>query len=194
VVGGHIILRKPDPLPRLWLPGSEVHWSGFTSQYASFTTVDYWSKYPVGANWCARRKALLEIGGFRTQYGRRGPSFKSSEEILAAELIRKAGYQVGIEPEARVTHNVDPRRFTLGHIRGMLLGGRQGWYQAQMDLYFPWELGLRAAMRRIGQAMWPPSLRGLVRTPYRMVVEARMFAWYLFDLTRRFRKPATLRD
>ncbi len=193
-VGGLIILSKPDPLPRWWLPGSEVHWSGFTPQYASFTIVDHWSKYPVGANWCARRKVLLEIGGFRTQYGRRGPSYKSSEEILAAELIRKMGYQVGIEPGARVTHNVDPRRFTLHHIRGMLLGGRQGWYQAQMDLYFPWELGLRAALRRIGQAMWPPSLRSLVRTPYRVAVEARMFAWYLFDLARRFRKPATLRE
>ena len=194
VIGGPIVLRKPNPLPRWWLPGSDVHWSGFTPPYASFTWVEHWSKYPIGANWCARRSALQEVGGFRTRYGRRGPSYKSSEEILAAELIRQAGYLVGVEPRAWVTHNVDPSRFTLRHIRGMLLGGRQGWYQGQMDLYFPWELGLGAAVRRIAQALWPPSRRGLVRAPYRLLVEARMAIWYLFDLARRLRRPVTLRD
>jgi glycosyltransferase involved in cell wall biosynthesis len=190
VVGGYIVVRKPDRLPRWWLPGSEVHWSGFTPSYPAYTEVAHWSQYPNGANWCARRKVLLGIGGFRTRYGRRGPSYMSSEEILAAELIRKAGYAVGIEPRARVTHQVDPSRFTLRHVRGMLLGGRQGWYQAQMDLYFPWELGLRNTLRRIGKAIWPPSRRALVRTPYMLYTEARMATWYLFDLARRFRRPA----
>jgi GT2 family glycosyltransferase len=193
VVGGQVLLRKPDRLPRWWRPGFEIYWSGFTPSYPAFKLVDHWSQYPVGANWCARRRVLLDIGGFRSRYGRRGSSYKGAEEIVAAEMARNAGYQVGVEPHAKVTHYVDISRFTLRHLFGTLLGGRQGWYQAQIDLYLPWELGLRNALYRIGHAFWPPSLRSLARTLYMLAVETRTFIWYLLDLLRRFKKPAVLR-
>ena len=75
VVGGHIRLKMPEPRPEALLPGWERYWSQFLTDYQRYTEVEHWWEFPWGANWSARRKALLEIGGFRANYGRRGNDF-----------------------------------------------------------------------------------------------------------------------
>lgn len=186
VVGGSILLKKPEPLPRWWRDGMEVHWSHFAPDYPGCTAVTHWSQYPWGANWCARREALLAMGGFRTRYGRKPGTLMSGEEVTAAALIQRLGWAVGVAPQARVTHDVLPERFTLRHVRGILLGGRQSWYRAQMDGYTPWELGPGWSLRRIGKALWPPTLRALLRGAYMLFTEARTLGWQFADWVRRW--------
>ena len=99
-----------------------------------------WWEFPWGANWCARRKALLEIGGFRGRYGRRGNDYSGGEEIIAAALIQKLGYSIALLPSAVVFHQVDPDRFTLDHVKRTIRAAAIIHYQSQLDLYFPFDL------------------------------------------------------
>lgn len=192
IVGGEIFLQKPDPLPRWWLPGMESFWSGNAPGTAEFSFVDRWQEFPWGANWCARRTMLVEMGGFRTRYGRQGGNYQGGEEIVAAFLAQKLGYRVGIEARAKVIHAVDPSRFTLRNVLRALIGGRRSWYQAQMDLYMPSELGVRQSLQRIWKSLWPLSIRSLVKLVYTLVAEIMLFNWRLRDLFRRFRKPEVI--
>jgi len=193
VVGGKIILKKPQPAPRWLLPGWEVYWTHFDPPYSDFTFVDHWSRYPWGANWSARRQVLLEAGGFPTHgFGRQGSKIQEGEEVALTALIQQMGYGIGIEPRAAVEHQVDPRRFTLSFLLRKIMLGRRRWYQSQVDLYLPAELGLRHSLRRIAAAVWPPSLSALLKAPYILLAEGLLFGWYLRDLLLRMRKPVTL--
>ena len=194
VIGGKIILKKPDPQPKWLLPGWEVYWSHFDPGYPEFTLVEHWSRFPFGANWSARRQALLEVGGFPTQgFGRQGTRVQDGEEVAAAARLQQMGYAIGIEPRAEVVHHVDPARFQPGFVWRKIFTGRWRWYQSQVDLYLPFDLGLRQSLRRIGAAVWPPSFATLLKTPYILLAETLVFFWYLRDLLWRMRKPLTLR-
>jgi glycosyltransferase involved in cell wall biosynthesis len=193
VVGGKIILKTPSPPPRWLRPGWRVYWSHFIPPDAGFTIVKTWDAFPFGANWCARRQALLETGGFRTfGFGRQGGKIRDGEEIALASLIQQSGYEIGVEPRAEVLHDVEPERFTLGFVWRKVFSGRWQWYQSQLDLYLPNEIGLRYAARRLRMAFQPLSLYTIVKVPYAILAEARTLVWYLADLLRRFRKPAAL--
>jgi O-antigen biosynthesis protein len=137
VIGGSILLNIPKPRPRWLRVGWEHYWSQFEPAYQNPRTVEDWGSYPWGANWSARRKALLEIGGFRTKYGRRGDDFAGGEEVVAASLIRRLGYKIAVAPAARVVHNPDQRRYSLKHISRTIRSLVQTTYQTQIDLYAP---------------------------------------------------------
>ncbi len=67
-----------------------------------------------GANMAFRRKALLEVGGFRTDLGvgaRHSKGLLGEEAELAARLCVK-GYRVIYAPGAKAYHYVDPSRCT----------------------------------------------------------------------------------
>jgi glycosyltransferase involved in cell wall biosynthesis len=193
VVGGKIILKTPSPPPRWLRPGWRVYWSHFVPPYPGFTIVKTWNAFPFGANWCARRKALLEAGGFRTYgFGRQGGKIRDGEEIALASIIQQLGYEIGVEPRAEALHDVEPERFTLEFVWRKVFSGRWQWYQSQVDLYLPNELGSRYIRRRLRMAFQPLSLYTIIKVPYAVLAEARTLVWYLADLLRRFRKPVAL--
>jgi len=193
VVGGKILLNKPDPAPRWMLPGWEVYWSHFDPPYHSFITVQHWSQYPWGANWTGRRQALLEAGGFPARgFGRKGGKIQDGEEIAAAALVQQLGYDIGIEPRAQVIHDVDPSRFTFKFVWNKIFRSRWRWYLSQVDLYLPGELGIRHAWQRIRAAILPIRFSSLLKAPYILLAEAMTFFWMLRDWLKRLRKPLTL--
>jgi O-antigen biosynthesis protein len=193
VVGGKIILKMPSPPPSWLRPGWWVYWSHFIPPYSEFTIVKTWSDFPFGANWCARRVALMEAGGFRTVgFGRQGGKIRDGEEIALAAVIQGLGYDIGVEPRAEVLHDVEPGRFTPGFVWRKVFSGRWQWYQSQVDLFLPNELGLRHTGRRLRLAFSQPSFYTIIKVPYTLLAEARTLAWYLADLLRRFRRPVAL--
>lgn len=153
LIGGHILLQRPEKLEIPWLPGWERYWSHFETDLQDYKSVSNWADFPWGANWCARRQALFQIGGFRGAYGRRGKDYSGGEEIIAASLIQKLGYSVGVLPQARVIHQVDPARFTLEHLKHTIMAGQLVRYQSELDQYLPPDLSLP-----INPALWIKKL------------------------------------
>jgi glycosyltransferase involved in cell wall biosynthesis len=194
VIGGKILLRKPDPAPGWMLPGWEMYWSHFDPQLSGFTTVRHWSQYPWGANWAGRRQSLLETGGFPARgFGRKEGKIQDGGEIAAAALVQRMGYEIGVEPRARVIHAVDPSRFTFRFVWAKIFRSRWRWYQSQVDLYLPTELGVRHAWRRIRLALVPFKVTSLLKVPYALLAEAMTFFWVLRDWLKRMRTPLTMR-
>ena len=134
VIGGQILFKPDQELPRIWREGWEKYWSHFSVESEQFQTVENWWEFPWGANWCARKTALKRIGGFRTGYGRRGEDFSGGEEIVAASLIKRLGYSIGITPQAVVTHQIDESRISLQHIKRTMYAGLLTAYQAEAEL------------------------------------------------------------
>lgn len=160
LIGGHITLKRPETINMVWKEGWERYWSQFITGYRELTEVTQWWEFPWGANWCARRKALLQIGGFRGRYGRHGNDFSGGEEIIAASLMQQLGYSIGILPQAHVLHQVDPSRFTLEHLRKTIFAGVFIHYQEQRDLYLPHESHYGNDLAQVGKAIWQSVVRG----------------------------------
>ncbi len=142
VLGGTILLDPPAPRPRWAKPDWDHYWSAFTPDRSETYTAATWWDYPWGANWSATRQALLEMGGFRARYGRRGADFSGGEEIIAASLAERLGYRVIIVPAAKVYHRPHPGRYSLRHIASTLKGQWLSGYLQQIDLYTPDKLDL----------------------------------------------------
>jgi|GEM_PF-273651 len=194
VVGGYIVLSVPRRRPKALAPGLEKYWSHFVGAHAVYMRANAWYEYPWGANWTARRDALLRAGGFRTRYGRKGDDFGGGEEIAAAAMIARLGYSVGVQPTARVRHDVDPERFTIKHLRRTLLAGHLSQYGLQRDLVIPMESGIRATFYMLRHVNFDPSLSR--RTPIawldmlmRKRAQVALLRAQLRDLRARFRRP-----
>jgi polysaccharide pyruvyl transferase CsaB len=153
VIGGHIILHRPEKLGMVWKAGWERYWSQFVTGYGTYTNVTQWWEFPWGANWSARRKALTQVGGFRGRYGRHGNDFNGGEEIVAASLIQQLGYSVAVLPQSSVTHYVEPARFTLNHLKNTILSGLMVHYLAQQNLHLPVEASLKSASQQVMKAI-----------------------------------------
>jgi glycosyltransferase involved in cell wall biosynthesis len=149
VIGGHIVLELPAELSIPWKHGWERYWSQFVTNHPGYTTVEDWWDFPWGANWCAKRQALLQVGGFRGKYGRRGNDYYGGEEIVAANQIQSLGYSVGVLPQAEVLHRVNPDRFTLEHLKRTIRAGVFAQYQAQISLHLPKNRSAGGGTRKI---------------------------------------------
>jgi len=161
VIGGAIILDVPEPRPRWLKPGWEKFWSHRVPRFTTPTAVDRWWDFPWGANWSARRRVLVAMGGFRTRYGRRGANAAGGEEIVAACLARALGHAVVVAPAVRVVHGPDPDRFTLRHIWGRMLAARHEEYRWQRDGYLPREMHLAGVARASARHLKRALRRGL---------------------------------
>lgn len=198
VIGGTIQLRIPDPRPTALQPGWEKYWSQFLSDAQDYAEVEQWWQFPWGANWSARRQALMEVGGFRTRYGRRGHNFGGGEEIVAAVLIQRLGYKVAIVPQAKVMHDVDQKRYTIEHVKRTIMAGTLVNYQAQKDLYFPMEVSLSTTLQRIFKTPIDSSIGS--RTAkfrehiFRRMAYAQLLKNQVKDLRARKRKPVALAE
>jgi O-antigen biosynthesis protein len=153
VVGGHIILNRPENLAIPWKEGWEKYWSQFVTGFNNFTTVNNWWEFPWGANWCANRKALMQIGGFRGRYGRRGNDFNGGEEIIAASLIHQLGYSIAILPEAVVIHFVEESRYTIKHLKNTIKSSLFVQYLAQQNLHLPVESNIRGSIHQVNETL-----------------------------------------
>ncbi len=148
VVGGSILVEVPEPRPQ-WLENKALrYWSHFDPGYEDITWTENWWEFPWGANWTAKREALLQIGGFRCKYGRKGNDFGGGEELLAACLVSRLGYKIGIVPGARVRHLVDKSRFTRQHVKNTIRSALLVNYRLQTDLYMPRWMGASSATRK----------------------------------------------
>jgi glycosyltransferase involved in cell wall biosynthesis len=110
-VGGRIepIWQVPKPG---WFPhsllgylsildlGDEAHWCDIPREHL------------VGCNIAFRRNALLELGGFNTELGRKGQSLKGNEEIELLRRMKQRGQGVFYEPCAVVRHFIPRERLT----------------------------------------------------------------------------------
>ena len=190
VIGGPIILRQPDPKPRWMKSGWKRYWSHLNPDYSSYTEVEHWWDFPWGANWCARRRALLEIGGFRTEYGRRGLDYAGGEEIIAASLIQKLGHSIAFEPQAKVHHVVAQDRFTRKHIWNTILNVRRTWFKAHRDHYFSREVRMPTTLHRVFDAI---NKESLFITLAELNAELHLLIWRLDDWLLRFRQPLSKR-
>jgi len=137
VVGGRILLVTPDPAPEWLSEEAWPLWGHLDPGPEELFQTDSWMDYPWGGNWSARRRLLIEIGGFRHGYGRRGDDYGGGEEVVAASLIQKLGFGVAIEPRAVVEHRPDPSRFTQDYVRKTIRSGTFVSYHLQRDLYVP---------------------------------------------------------
>jgi glycosyltransferase involved in cell wall biosynthesis len=194
VVGGHIVLKIPEPRPRALQPGWEKYWSQFVTGYTDYAEVEHWWEFPWGANWSARRQAMLQAGGFRTRYGRSGSDFGGGEEVAAASLIQRLEYRIAIQPCAVVQHDVEPNRYTFRHVRRTLLAGHISQYRLQHDLYIPMTPILRSSLAQLLKVHADPYLprrsrAWLLDLLFRKPVQLRLFAFQLRDLRARFRTP-----
>ena len=202
VVGGHIRLRAPEPTPAVVAEGGGQYWSEFLTPHKSYVEVDAWWELPWGANWSARRGALVAIGGFRTRYGRSGNDFSGGEELTAARLIQQLGWEVGIEPRAEVLHDVEPERYTLEHVRRTIRAATMVNYQAQCDLYLPHETTTRATVHQLFRlaAMRTQRLvrpRGPVADAvirFRFEAQRQLLGQQVRDFLARLARPVAARD
>ena len=202
VIGGHIRLAPPEPVPEVLARGGGQYWSQFLTPHRSYTRVDAWWDLPWGANWSARREALVAIGGFRTRYGRSGNDFSGGEEMTAARLIQQLGWEVGVEPRAEVLHDVEPERYTLEHVRRTIRAATMVNYQAQCDLYLPRETTVRTTLRECLRltAMRADRLvrpRGTVEDAvigFRLEAQRELLRRQLRDFFARLGRPTSLRD
>ena len=198
VVGGAIRLQIPYPRPAALKPGWEKFWSEYMPGYQKTTAVSNWWEFPWGANWCASRQALLDVGGFRSRYGRHGADFGGGEELVAASLIQNLGYSIMVNPLAEVLHQPDPSRFTYKHIWHTIRAGKRNQYLEQVDLYLPMEYGLRYYC--YNQAVNTKSIfrskigfHQRIEYAYNSWIQFLLFVHWLNDRIARFRKPFVLR-
>jgi glycosyltransferase involved in cell wall biosynthesis len=197
VIGGHIALRIPEPRPTALRPGWEKYWSQYVTAHDRYTEVRHWWEFPWGANWSARRDALLRIGGFRTRYGRVGDNFWGGEELVAAALMQSLGGRIAVLPGASVAHDVDAARFSFEHVRRTMLSGHLASYQAQRDLYVPNEGGLTTTLGMLVGRHFDRDvpLRYRARDAwFRKVAQWRLLTAQLRDLWQRRRSAAVTTD
>lgn len=158
VVGGQIRLKAIVPAPDALQPGLETYWSEYRTNQQTLSAVDEWWAFPWGANWSARRLALLQVGGFRTRYGRMGASYSGGEEIVAAALIQAIGYTIAVAPDSEVLHDVEPHRFTWRHVEQTVIAGTLSHYLMELDLYIPVTLSLRSTLEETRRPHLAPEL------------------------------------
>jgi GT2 family glycosyltransferase len=82
------------------------------------------AEWPVGANVAFRRSALADAGDFALDLGRNGAtSLASGEDSEMVARILAAGWQVRLEPRARVLHTVHADRLTADFYRRRFWSG-----------------------------------------------------------------------
>lgn len=150
VIGGNIILEVPEGANELVTPLTKPLWSELILENTKYKEARDYGEYPYGANFAVRRQTLMQIGGFRTGYGRIGGNYAGGEETLVCFMTEETGMKVGLEPSMTVTHRVDKARFTKEHIEKTAYAGLFTQYKMRRDVYAPqdWNDNLLAERKR----------------------------------------------
>jgi len=185
VVGGTIVLDPPAPSPKWLRPGWEYLWGHMMLPFTKTKQVQEWWEFPWGGNWSATRQALLAIGGFRSNYGRRGTDFGGGEEVVAATLIQRLGHAIVVAPCARICHAPSPDRYTLDHVWRTIWTGQLTEYRERIDLYVPDIPPLESWTQRRRERI--KSMLAL-KSPFYKRLEHGMYAWALTHVAARLRE------
>jgi len=135
IVGGQVILDRPFPTPKVLRKGWESLWSQFKISGNAFREVSQQFEFPYGADYGVRRSAIWRVGGFRMCYGRVGNDFAGGEETALAFKMLQIGYNIGLQPRAKVLHRVDHSRFTHEHVKKTIRAGTLTTYRFFCDLH-----------------------------------------------------------
>ena len=135
IVGGQVILDRPFPTPKVLRKGWESLWSQFKISGNTFRVVSQQFEFPYGADYGVRRTAIWRVGGFRMCYGRVGNDFAGGEETALAFKMLQTGYDIGLQPRAKVLHRVDHSRFTHEHVKKTIRAGILTSYRFFCDLH-----------------------------------------------------------
>jgi len=148
-VGGRIHLDPNVSLPE-WINRDLQGFLGYQDYGDRPFVLDGFEKYPFGGNMAVTREALVRVGGFNTQYGRKGEG-KSRRELFKGEethffrRLARAGGTIVYEPAMLVYHRVEPHQlrpgyfrrihFNAGYQKGFLEGVSAGRALAGVPLY-----------------------------------------------------------
>lgn len=149
IIGGQIFLSLPTPVPEVFLEGKESLWSAYTVPYKKYREVREHYEFPYGACFGIRHSVLDILGGFPEAYGRVGDDYSGGEETAVCFAALNHGFKIAIEPNASVTHNVLPNRFTKEHIRKTIRAGILTTYRLCKDGYTPYTWTLNYIEERI---------------------------------------------
>jgi glycosyltransferase involved in cell wall biosynthesis len=198
VVGGHIQLKYPQPRPKILKEGMERFWGHLVTPFDRYMEVQNYHDFPWGGNWNVRRNLMMEIGGFRSQYGRRKRDFSGGEELIAAVMVQKLGCSVGIDPYALVYHQPEPNRYTFTYLVKTIQAQIIINYRMRRDLYLPDAVSASSQAKGVGRFMkriiklpsLPKKQREVLALEYFCYVIAwsRLFFERLIDTFARFRK------
>jgi len=93
-----------------WLHDLLLYPLGLTAfKYQDITELHY-PLYPWGANIAFRKKAVMELGGFDTRFGRVGHILSSGEESVLCLQLEQRGHKVVYVPNAIVGHMISETR------------------------------------------------------------------------------------
>lgn len=134
VIGGNIILKKPNPVPEVILEGKEKLWSQYIVDGTEMVKVTKWFLMPYGANYATIKKDLLRVGGFRLCYGRVGHNWIGGEETASSALIRRLGKDVYMQPKAIVYHDPQYHRYSFEHVKNTLNAGPRTIVKLEQDM------------------------------------------------------------
>ncbi len=137
VIGGNIILEIPKDKENLITSLTRPLWSELSLDFESFKYSKDYGEYPYGANFAVRRQTLMQMGGFRTIYGRVGNNYAGGEETLVCFMTEEMGQKIGLEPLMKVIHKVAPERFCMEHIEKTAYAGLFTQYKMRRDVYAP---------------------------------------------------------
>jgi glycosyltransferase involved in cell wall biosynthesis len=176
-VGGRIVPRWEQP--NLHLPDELLWVVGCT--YTGHPVEAQPISRPIGCNMAARRSALVEVGGFRREFGPSGPLAKShsNEEIaLALQLRSQYGDEsIWYSPNAVVNHYVPAARSTWRYLWHRCVA--EGKSKADVRLLH----GARSmafdnsyARETLLPAIWRYAIRGVVQRDGTAVAKAAVGA------------------
>lgn len=137
VIGGNIKLEIPENCSDVVTKVTRPLWSELIIDGDKYKTAKDYGDFPYGANFAVRTQTLMQIGGFRTMYGRVGNNFAGGEETLVCFMTEETGQKIGLNPKMKVKHKVDESRFNLEHIDKTTYAGLMTQYRLRLDVYAP---------------------------------------------------------
>jgi glycosyltransferase involved in cell wall biosynthesis len=119
---------------------------------------------PFGGNVVYKKEALLRVGGFSTELGKKGNSLLSNEEILLHRQLKRLGYRTYYDPRIAIRHHVFAEQLTKSWFR------RRAYWQGVSDAilerqFESWTL-TKMAVRGLGR------LGSLAKRPRELLVLA----------------------
>jgi glycosyltransferase involved in cell wall biosynthesis len=118
-VGGRVVLRLPDALPRWFDSGSDSAATYLSRlDYGDATLRITGPRGLITANLAVRRDALIRLGGFKTSLGRFGDGLLCGEDTELCQRIQRSGGGVYYCGRAAVFHLVPEWRLTKRFLRG----------------------------------------------------------------------------
>ena len=144
--GGAIAIRLPVPLPRWYSQQFAGYFGEYAPGGAGIHRVTELRQYPFGGNLALRKKAILEAGYFSEKLGRVGTNQAGGEELDLQQRIVERGYEIFVNPNARVVHVILPRRMTWRHVVNSARSAGRNWAYYETELLKS-DPGIRSDLR-----------------------------------------------